>query len=137
MIASFDTLVVGAMLLVAVLTDLRTREVPGWLTFGGIASGVAVAAMNGVDALSVSLLGMMIGGSIMLPFVLIGAFGLADALLLAAIGAWKGPQFVLWTTWWTSFPGAVFATVAWCRRYPTFPYVPAVALGASLAALTG
>ena len=47
--------------------------------------------MNGVDALFVSLLGTMIGGSIMLPFVLIGAFGAADALLLAAIGAWKGP----------------------------------------------
>jgi len=137
MIASFDTLVVGAMLLVAALTDLRTREVPGWLTFGGIASGVVVAAINGVDALFASLLGTIVGGSIMLPFVLIGAFGAADVLLLAAIGAWKGPQFVLWTAFCTSFPGAVFATVAWCRGYPTFPYVPAIALGASLAALTG
>jgi len=137
MIASFDTLVLGAVLLVATLTDLRTRQVPGWLTFGGISSGVAVAAMNGVDALFASLLGTIIGGSIMLPFVLIGAFGAADVLLLAAIGAWKGPQFVLWTAFCTSFPGAVFATVAWCRGCPTVPYVPAIALGASLAALTG
>lgn len=136
MIASFDTLIVGALLLVAALTDLRTREVPGWLTFGGIASGVVVAGVNGSDAVLVSLLGTTIGGLIILPFVFIGAFGAADALLLAAIGAWKGPQFVLWTTWWTSFTGAVFATVAWCRGYPTFPYVPAIALGASLAALT-
>lgn len=137
MIASFGTLVVGAMLLVAALTDLRTRQVPGWLTFGGIASGVAVAAMNGVDALFVSLLGMMVGGLIVFPFVVLGAFGAADALLLAAIGAWKGPQFVLWTAFWTSFPGAVFATISWCRGCPTVPYVPAIAVGASLAALTG
>ena len=88
MTASFDTLIVGALLLVAAFTDLRTREVPGWLTFGGISSGVAVAAMNGVDALFASLLGTMIGGSIVLPFVLIGAFGAADVLLLAAIGIW-------------------------------------------------
>src|SRR5688572_29386180 len=60
MIASFDTLVLGAVLLIATLTDLRTRQVPGWLTFGGISSGVAVAAMNGVDALFASLLGTIV-----------------------------------------------------------------------------
>ena len=137
MFAPIDTLAVGGMLLIATWTDLRTRDVPGWLTFGGIGSGIVLATMNGVDALFASLLGTIIGGSIMLPFVLIGAFGAADVLLLAAIGAWKGPQFVLWTAFCTSFPGAVFATVAWCRGCPTVPYVPAIALGASLAALTG
>jgi Flp pilus assembly protein protease CpaA len=75
MIASFDTLVLGAVLLVAALADLRTRQVPGWLTFGGIASGVTAAAMNGVYALIVSVLGMTIGGSIVVPFILVGAFG--------------------------------------------------------------
>jgi Flp pilus assembly protein protease CpaA len=137
MIASFDTLIVGALLLVAAFMDLRTREVPGWLTFGGIASGVVVAALNGSDAVLVSLLGTTIGGLIILPFVLIGAFGAADALLLAAIGAWKGPPFVLWTVWWTSLAGATLATLAWRRGRMTFPYVPAIAVGASVAALTG
>lgn len=130
--AFYDTLVVGAMLLVATLTDLRRREVPGWLTFGGIASGVLVASPNGADALVVSLLGMMVGGLIILPFVLIGAFGAADALLLAAIGAWKGPVFVLWTAWWTSLAGAVLAIVASRRGQTAFPYVPAITIGAVL-----
>jgi len=133
MFASIDTLVIAGMLLGATLTDLRTREVPGWLTFGGIASGVVVAAIHGVDAALVSLLGTMIGGSIILPLVLIGAFGAADALLLAAIGAWKGPVFVLWTAWWTSLAGAVLAIVAWRRAHATFPYVPAIAIGTILA----
>ncbi len=87
--APFDTLVVSVMLMVATVTDLRRREVPGWLTFGGIAAGVLVAAMNGANAQFVSLLGLMAGGLTVLPFVLIGAFGVADALLLAAVGAWK------------------------------------------------
>lgn len=133
MAAPFDTLIVGVILMVATVTDLRRREVPGWLTFGGIAAGVLVAAMSGANALFASLLGLMAGGLIVLPFVLIGAFGAADALLLAAVGAWKGPLFVLWTAWWMSLAGAVLAIVAWRRGQATFPYVPAVAIGAGLA----
>jgi Flp pilus assembly protein protease CpaA len=133
MIPSHDTLVVGGMLLAATLTDLRRREVPSWLTFGGITSGVVIAAMSGADALIVSLLGMLVGGSIVMPFVLIGAFGAADALLLATIGAWTGPVFVLWTAWWMSIAGGVLAIIAWCRGQATFPYVPAISVGAALA----
>lgn len=131
--APLDTLVVGGMLLVATLTDLRTREVPYWLTFGGIASGVVVAAIHGPDALIVSLLGMLVGGSIVMPFVVLGAFGAADALLLAAIGAWTSPVFVLWTAWWMSVAGGALATIAWHRGQATFPYVPAIFVGATLA----
>jgi len=136
MIASFDTLVLGAVMLIATLTDLRTREVPGWLTFGGIGSCMVVAAIHGVDAALVSLLGTMIGGSIILPLVLIGAFGAADALLLAAIGAWKGPVFVLWTAWWMSLAGAALAIHAWRRGQTTFPYVPAISVGTCFTVLT-
>lgn len=131
--AFYDTLVVGAMLMVATFTDLRRGEVPGWLTFGGIAAGVLVASTNGADALVVSLLGMMVGGLIVLPFVLIGAFGTTDALLLAALGAWNGPLFVLWTAWWTSLAGAALAIIAWRRGLASFPYVPAIAAGTMLA----
>jgi Flp pilus assembly protein protease CpaA len=134
--AFYDTLVVGAMLLVATFTDLRRREVPGWLTFGGIAPGVLVASTNGTDSLLVSLLGMMVGGLLVLPFVLIGAFGAADALILVAIGAWMGPLFVLWTAWWMSLTGAGLAILAWRRGQSAFPYVPAISLGACFANLT-
>lgn len=134
--ASLDTLVVGGMLLTATLTDLRSRQVPCWITFGGIASGVAVSTMGGHEALSVSLAGMSIGGSIISPFVLIGAFGAADALLLAAIGAWTNPVFVLWTVWWASLTGATIALIAWHRGQTTIPYVPAIATGAALAFLS-
>jgi len=132
--ASIDTLVVGAMLLVATFTDLRRREVPCWLTFGGITAGVVVAWTNGMHALFVSMLGTMVGGLIVIPLVLVGAFGAADALLLAAIGAWHGPLFVLWTAWWTSLAGAGLALIAWRRGEMTFPYVPAITIGAILAA---
>ncbi len=130
------TPVIFAILAVATVTDLRTRLVPAWLTFGGIAAGLIVAAVSGWDALRMSLLGLVVGGLILLPFALFGGFGLADALLLATIGAWFGWQFVLWTAWWAALTGAGLAVVAHWRRQWTFPYVPAIAIGVVLAILS-
>lgn len=131
------TPVMAAVLAVATLADLHRREVPCWLTFGSISVGVLIAASNGAHTLAMSLLGLTVGGLIMLPFVVIDAFGAADALLLAAVGAWQGPLFVVWTAWWTSLAGAVLAIVAWRRGRPTFPYVPAIAIGAALGIISG
>lgn len=130
------TPVVLTILAVATVTDLRTRLVPAWLTFGGTAAGLIVAAVSGWNALQVSLLGLLVGGLILFPFVVAGGFGLADALLLATIGAWCGWEFVLWTAWWAALAGAALAAVAHYRGQRTFPYVPAIMIGTVLAVLT-
>jgi prepilin signal peptidase PulO-like enzyme (type II secretory pathway) len=130
------TPVVLTILAVATVTDLRSRVVPAWLTFCGTAAGLIVAATSGWNPLQMSLLGLMVGGLILLPFVVTGGFGLADALLLATIGTWYGWQFVLWTASWAAIVGAGLAVVALLRGQRTFPYVPAIALGAVLTALS-
>ena len=127
--------VLATVLLAATVTDLRTRHVPGWLTFGAVGAAAFVAALTGADALRGSLVGLVVGGAILLPFVLRGGFGAADALLLAAIGAWLGWEFALLTAWRAALVGAALALVARCRGRRTFPYVPAIALGALLATL--
>ncbi|CCF85768.1 prepilin peptidase [Nitrolancea hollandica] len=127
------TPVILTILAIATVTDLRTRLVPAWLTFGGAAVGLIVASVFGWNALQSSIVGLVVGGLILLPFVLIGGFGLADALLLATIGAWCGWEFVLWTTWWTALAGAVLAIIARWRGRRTFPYVPAITIGVVLA----
>lgn len=132
---SFATPVIGVLLIVATVTDLRRREVPGWLTFGGIRAGLLVAAAHGSDALPLSLIGLAVGGLLLLPFVILRGFGAADALLLATIGVWQGWQFVLWTAWWAALCGAGLAVLAWWRGQRTLPYVPAIAAGATLALL--
>jgi Flp pilus assembly protein protease CpaA len=121
---------------VATVTDMRRREVPTWLTVGGALAGLLVAAGCGWPALGRNLLGLVIGGALLLPFVRAGGFGAGDALLLAAIGAWQGWAVVLWTAWWAAAVGAALAVVAWARGQRTLAYVPAIALGAGLAALT-
>ena len=44
-------------------------------------------------------------GLAFLPFVWRGWLGGADALLLAAVGAWQGWRVALWTAWWTALAG--------------------------------
>jgi hypothetical protein len=49
---------------------------------------------------------LVLGASLLLPFVDTGGFGGGDALVLGAVGAWRGWQFVLWTAWWAALAGA-------------------------------
>ena len=107
-------------------------------------------------ALVASLGGAVAGGRVFLPFVWRGWLGGADALLLAAVGAWQGWRVALWAAGWTAAAGAAIALGVWAWRrwgpHPRgaaekpaaggargepFPYVPAVLAGAVLALLSG
>jgi Flp pilus assembly protein protease CpaA len=105
-----------ALLTAATVFDLRTRLVPVWLTGGGIAAGVLLAAWAGPPALLGSLAGAAVGGLVFLPFVRWGWLGAADALLLAAVGAWQGWRVALWAAWWTALAGALLALGVWAWR---------------------
>lgn len=131
----FATPVIMLLLAIASITDLRRRQVPTWITLGGSGAGLLVAAASGWEALQFSLVGLAVGGLLLLPFVLAGGLGEGDALLLATVGTWQGWQFVLWTAWWAALVGAGLAVVAWRRGRRTFPYIPAIVLGAALALL--
>jgi hypothetical protein len=50
---------------------------------------------------------LVLGASLLLPLVRTGGFGGGDALVLGAVGVWRGRQFVLWTAWWAALAGAV------------------------------
>ncbi len=52
--------------------------------------------------------------------VLLGGRGLADALLLGAVGAWAGWQPALWTAWQASLVGDVLAFILWRRGRRAF-----------------
>jgi prepilin peptidase CpaA len=105
-----------AVLVAATVCDLRTGRVPAWLSGGGIAAGVLAAAWAGPPALGASLLGAAAGGLVFLPFVWRGWLGGADALLLAAVGAWQGWRLALWAAWWTALAGAALALAVWAWR---------------------
>jgi prepilin peptidase CpaA len=84
----------GAVLfsLIAGWTDFRSRRIPNWLTVPGLALGVGLNAFfGGWSGLKTSLLGVLVGLGLLLPFVLLRSLGAGDWKLAGALGAFTGP----------------------------------------------
>ena len=78
---------------IAGLTDLRWRRIPNWLTVSGAAVGVSLnAVLRGLHGVEDSLLGLLLGLGVLLPFVLIRSLGAGDWKLIGAVGAFLGPR---------------------------------------------
>ena len=87
---------VGLYTAAAAVTDLRTQKIPNWLTVTGAVLGLLYHTLAGTQLGFVgSLLGLLVGFSLLLlPFVLGGGGG-GDVKLLAGLGAWVGWKLVL------------------------------------------
>ena len=147
--------------------DLRVRRVPNALTLTLATAGVALAA-TGLGRLGVAaaVAGWWAGLAIMLPGYLLGATGAGDVKLMAAVGAFVGPEGALWAFLYTAIAGGVIALLVAVMRgrlqrtldetmwlvlsrgankttiedpqaNNRFPYAPAIAIGAVLAAAIG
>ena len=84
----------GAVLLalVAAWTDLRSRRIPNWLTVPALAIGIVLNAVLGSwSGVKTSLLGVLVGLALLLPFVLLRSLGAGDWKLAGALGAFAGP----------------------------------------------
>lgn len=148
----------------AAVIDLRTRRVPNALTMAMAAIGILIAAMGlGRVGIGASLAGCALGALLMMPGHLFGGTGAGDVKLLAAAGATLGPTLTVKAFVATVIAGGVLALVVAVRRgrlrrtlsatrrlavghpdsagikHPSednrFAYAPAIAVGATLAAL--
>jgi prepilin peptidase CpaA len=84
----------GALIfsLLAGWTDLRSRRIPNWLTVPGLALGVGLSGFaGGWTGLRNSLLGVLVGLGLLLPFVLLRSLGAGDWKFAGALGAFAGP----------------------------------------------
>ena len=81
-----------ALLVVACVSDLRTRRIPNQLNLVLAAGGVvfSVAAFPLGEALARAGLGLLVGLAIWVPFWLLRFVGAGDVKLAAAAGAWLG-----------------------------------------------
>lgn len=90
--------ILAAVLIAAVIIDLKERRIPNWLTLPSLAVGLALqAARGGGEGLAAGLAGAAAGAALLaLPFAL-GWMGGGDIKLLAAIGAFMGAPFTVLT----------------------------------------
>ena len=116
------TFTTGAALIIgtaACATDLHSRRIPNWLTFGASAAGIAfhygIAGQLGVQY---AMGGWVIGLLLFMPLFLLGGMGAGDVKLLAALGAWLGPANVCWLAMYSSIAGGLLAVpLALRHRY--------------------
>lgn len=107
-------LVLG-LLLAGTYTDMRTREVPDWISYAGLAAGTGIAVMQ--ESILFSLAGAGAGAVIGSLLYYTGQWGGGDAKLLAATGSLLGVQWG-WQDMFTSFlinfifVGALYGIVA-------------------------
>ncbi len=81
---------------VAAYFDLRFSRIPNWLTLSGCVVGLALNTnREGLTGLRHAVLGLLTGFALYLPLWLLHARGAGDVKLLAAVGAFLGPQNTL------------------------------------------
>jgi len=106
-IAWWPTLLV---LVVATMTDLRSRRIPNWLVLPFLLLGVVVSGWaQGWHGIGQSFAGMGIGAVVYGVLFWLGGMGMGDVKLVAAIGAWVHPHQLLIAMILTGIVGGVMA----------------------------
>jgi prepilin peptidase CpaA len=104
---------------IACLFDLRVRRIPNALTLGAALAGLLFHRLaEGPEGALVAAAGWLVGLCVFLPFFVLRGMGGGDVKLLAALGAWVGPQEALWVAVYTGIAGGVLGVcVAMSRGY--------------------
>jgi prepilin peptidase CpaA len=110
------------VLAVAVYTDLRSRRIPNWLVLPFVLLGIVVSPWRadwrgpshhiGWHGVGLSFAGLGLGFLLFGILFWMGGMGAGDVKLFAALGAWIGPQQILWSLFFTSLAGG-FIILSW------------------------
>jgi prepilin peptidase CpaA len=106
-----------ALLIIALITDMRERRIPNILVVAGLVMGVAGHIwFSGVAGLVLAGLGMCVGLLCLLPFYAAGALGAGDVKLMAVCGAFLGPVHVIVAAVAALVVGGVIGVVWFCMQ---------------------
>jgi prepilin peptidase CpaA len=100
----------------AVVTDVRTRRIPNWLTGAIAGAGFGLAFGGGAVTPLQAAFGLLLGLALMLPGHVIGATGAGDVKLMAAVGSFLGPSLVFRAFLYSALAGGVLALAVAMRR---------------------
>ena len=122
-LAGYEGLTLAALvpaLVYACWNDYRFRLIPNWLTAAVAVTGLAAQTLwLGLPGLQCSALGILVGFSVLILFWLVRAMGAGDVKLMAAVGAWVGPQLILFAILTGVLVGGVLALgiIVYQRRW--------------------
>lgn len=115
------------LIIVCAFTDIAKGHVYNWATFPGLAVGIALAALSGLDAQSWLPLvncgiGIFIGYGTLWLFYRMGQLGGGDVKLMGAVGALQGVhgyRLVIWTLFFSALIGSVvgIAIALWTGKF--------------------
>jgi prepilin peptidase CpaA len=100
----------------AVITDVRSRRIPNWLTGSILGAAFGLAFGGGPVTPARAVLGLLVGLVLMLPGHVIGATGAGDVKLMAAVGAVVGPDLIFRAFLYSAVAGGVLAVAVALRR---------------------
>jgi len=107
-----------ALTLSAGWLDWRSRRIPNWLTVPGLFLGITVnSLLTGWHGAKLSLEGAGLALVLLLPLVLLRAFGAGDWKLMGAVGAFVGPILFLFVLVGSLFVSGLMAMVAMMRTH--------------------
>ncbi|WP_318503659.1 A24 family peptidase [Bacillus sp. T3] len=108
----FIPIVLGSVLIISLVTDIRKRRIFNIVTIPAIFIGLVYYTITiGWDGFLLSGKGFLVGlGLLLIPY-LMGGMGAGDVKLMAAIGALMGPEFTLYSFIYTALLGGIIALI--------------------------
>lgn len=104
------TFVLFVLLSLAVREDMLSHRIPNRLTVAVLSLGLAFALLDGgIEGGLAAVGGVLVGGSVLLPFYLAGKVGAGDVKLMGAVGAFLGPMDALLASAIALIAGATLA----------------------------
>lgn len=120
----------AAILAVAAVVDLRSREIPDALPVLLIVWAVSARLLGApLPGWGAAVLGLGTGLALGVPAFAFGVLGGGDVKLLGGLGAVLGPLALLVVAAWIGLFGGLLALVARIRKDPELAYGPAICLG--------
>ena len=105
-------ILLGILVAIAAVFDIRSRRIPNWLVLAGLIVGVGWNVYSlGWSGLLRGAEGLGLGFILYFPLYLIRARGAGDVKLLAAVGAVVGPGNCLWIFLLTAVLGGAIALI--------------------------
>lgn len=105
------------VLLVCCYTDLRTHKIYNYVLLPAVLAAMVVNFITGgFGLLGNSLVGLLAGMALLIIPFAAGGIGAGDVKLLGAVGAFKGPEFVLTAFLAGSIAGGVFSVYLLIRQ---------------------